>query len=98
MLIKVLPCLRLICCRPDPRPKLDNALEDAACFVQAAAGEYQVKHMLPIARPLLDLLKNAPVGIGGIVCFLVGPITHSGMGRFAGRAKKERLRTVTNLT
>ena len=31
--------------QPDPRPMLDNALEDAACFVQAGAGEYQVKHI-----------------------------------------------------
>ena len=61
---------------------LDDALEDPAGFVQAAAGEYQVKHVLPIARPLLNLVEIAPVGMGGIVGFFVGPITHSGMGRF----------------
>src|ERR1700722_14050236 len=38
--------------------------------------------MLPVARPLLNLVEIAPVGIGGIVGFFVGPITHSGMGRF----------------
>ena len=28
--------------------------------------------MLPIARPLLDLVEIAPVGMGGIVGFFVG--------------------------
>ena len=39
--------------------------------------------------PLLNLVEIAPVGIGGIVGFLVGPITHSGMGRF-GRPLREK--------
>ena len=73
---------------------LDNTLEDAARFVQAATREYQVKHMLPIARPLLDLVEIAPVGMGGIVGFFVGPITHSGMGDFGRPFTREPRRKV----
>ena len=40
---------------------LGRAFEDAARRVQAAAGEQQVSHGLPVLAPLLDLVEVAPV-------------------------------------
>ena len=55
---------------------LGHAIEDAAGLIQAAAGEQQLGDLLPVARPLLDLVEVAPVGVDRIVSLFVGPVAH----------------------
>ena len=62
--------------QPDTRPMLGHAVEDAAGLVQAAAGEQQLGDLLPVARPLLDLVEVAPVGVDRIVSLFVRPVVH----------------------
>ena len=57
--------------QPDARPMLGHTFEDAAGFVQAAAREHHLGDPLPVARPLLDLVEVAPVGVDRIVSFFV---------------------------
>jgi len=58
------------------RPMLDGPLKDAPRLVEVVAG---VEHELDpqsVLAPLLDLVEVAPVGVGWVVGFFVGPVAH----------------------
>ena len=73
----------------DPRLALSHAVEDATRFVEVAASEQHVNHTLPVARPLLDLVEVAPVGMGWIVGFFVGPVAHCTPLRYLSPRQKK---------
>jgi hypothetical protein len=47
------------------------------------AGIEQAIDLGAVFGPLLDLIEVAPVGMGRIVGFIVGPVTHRRTPRFA---------------
>ena len=68
---------------------LGHAIEDAPGLIEAGPRKHEANHTLPVARLLLDLVEVAPVGVGWIVGFFVGPVAHcTPLSYLSARQKK----------
>jgi hypothetical protein len=89
--------------QPDPRPVPYHGGKNRVRCSQMTAGEQQLNHARPVARPLLDLVEVVLVGVVRIVSFFVRPVSHGRGARVATRKThtanaKRKPRLMPNVT